>query len=45
MDIKEHHKTRENAQKQGEGEEDLAALAVHVHATEADVGQESKWQK
>lgn len=45
MDIKEHHKTREDAQEEREWYEDLAALAVHVHAAEADVGQESKWQK
>lgn len=44
-DIKEHHKTREDAQEEGEGDKDLAALAVHVHAAEADVGQESKRQK
>lgn len=45
MDIKEHHKTRKDAQEECEWYEDLAALAVHVHAAEADVGQESKWQK
>lgn len=45
MDIKEHHKTREDAQEECERDKDLAALAVHVHAAEADVWQESKRQK
>lgn len=43
--IKEHHESGEDAQEQREWDEDLAALAVHVHAAEADVGQESERQE
>lgn len=44
-DVKEHHETGEDAQEERERDEDLAALAVHVHAAETDVGQESERQK
>lgn len=42
IDVEEHHESGEQAQEHHQEHDDLAAFAVHVHAAEADVGQEGE---
>lgn len=40
--VEEHYESGEQAHKHHQEHDDLTALAVHVHAAEADVGQEGE---
>lgn len=45
VDVEEHHKAGEEADKHQQEDDDLAAFAVQVHAAEADVRQEGEGQE
>lgn len=43
--VEEHHKAGEDAQKNCEGDQYLAAFAVHVYSAKADVRQECEGEE
>lgn len=45
VDVEEHHEAREEPHEHQQEDDDLTALAVQVHAAEADVGQEGERQE
>lgn len=45
VDVEEHHEAREEADEHQQEHDDLTALAVKVHASEADVWQEGEWEE
>lgn len=45
VDVEEHHQAREEPDEHQQEDDDLTALAVQVHAAEADVGQEGEGQE
>ena len=45
VDVEEHHEAGQQAQEEGQRGHDLAALAVHVGAAVADVGEEGEGQE
>lgn len=45
VDVEEHHQAREEPDEHQQEDDDLTALAVQVHAAEADVRQEGEGQE
>lgn len=45
VDVEEHDQAREEAHEHQQEDDNLAALAVQVHAAEADVGQEGEGEE
>lgn len=45
VDVEEHHQAGEEPDEHQQEDDDLTALAVQVHAAEADVGQEGEGQE
>lgn len=43
--VEEHHESREQPHEHHQEDDDLEALAVHVQAAEADVGQEGEGEE
>lgn len=43
--VKEHHESREQPHEHHQEDDDLEALAIHVQAAEANVGQEGKGEE